>query len=281
MVKPVTGKRQTKPKRLNQFSYLVAVVVVAIVFAASLIINQSIHSSAGPLPATVTAPVVAQQSPVNHNLLANSSGVIPTIQPVQYPVPNETDLVPVISRIPTTQPVVFLTIDDGVYKEPQAFPLMIANHLQASFFLVYRFINDNPGYFGELSQATGSLIEDHTYDHSLLTNLTYDQQIQEICSDATVLTQWYGRRPVLIRPPGGDYNADTQRAAAACGMKAVIMWDVTIDNGKLNYQVGNHLRPGDIVLMHFRTTFTEDIQAFINAVNKQGLQTELLQNWIT
>ena len=179
MVKPVTGKRQTKPKRLNQFSYLVAVVVVAIVFAASLIlISRSILLPVLYRQQSI-AQVVAQQSPVNHNLLANSSGVIPTIQPVQYPVPNETDLVPVISRIPTTQPVVFLTIDDGVYKEPQAFPLMIANHLQASFFLVYRFINDNPGYFGELSQATGSLIEDHTYDHSLLTNLTYDQQIRK------------------------------------------------------------------------------------------------------
>jgi peptidoglycan/xylan/chitin deacetylase (PgdA/CDA1 family) len=188
--------------------------------------------------------------------------------------------VSVYYRIQTTQPVVFLTIDDGVYKEPQAAALMRANGINASFFLVYQFINDNPSYFADLSTATGSLIEDHTYDHTILTHLTYSQQVNEICSDADALTQLYGRRPVLFRPPGGDFNTDTLHAAAACGMKAVIIWHATVNNGALQYQVGDHLQPGDIVLMHFRTTFVEDIQAFITAMNAQGLHTELLENWI-
>jgi peptidoglycan/xylan/chitin deacetylase (PgdA/CDA1 family) len=188
--------------------------------------------------------------------------------------------VPVYYRIQTTQPVVFLTIDDGIYKEPQAAALMQANNIKASFFLVYRFINDNPSYFADLSTATGSLIEDHTYDHTILTNLTYNQQVNEICSDADILAQLYGRRPVLFRPPGGDFNTDTLQAAAACGMKAVIIWHATVNNGALQYQVGDHLQPGDIVLMHFRTTFIEDMQAFITAMDAQGLHTELLENWI-
>ena len=187
---------------------------------------------------------------------------------------------PVYYRIQTTQPVVFLTIDDGIYKEPQAASLMQANNIKASFFLVYQFIKDNPPYFADLSTATGSLIEDHTYDHTILTSLTYSQQVNEICSDADILTQLYGRRPELFRPPGGDFNTDTLHAAAACGMKAIIIWHATVNNGALQYQVGDHLQPGDIVLMHFRPTFMEDMQAFITAMNAQGLHTELLENWI-
>ena len=271
--------RIKQDKHLHQSNFLIvglAIVIVSSSLLVSLLIKSTTFSSnKSLLPALSTQP-----SSAFLNQLPATTGSVLTDQPIQYPIANESTLVPVISKIQTTQPVVFLTIDDGVTKAPQAFSLMIANHLKASFFLVYRFINDNPTYFKELSQATGSLIENHTYDHTLLTNLNYNQQVQEICSNAAIFTQWYGRRPVLLRPPGGDYNNDTQRAAAACGMKAVIMWDVSVDNGSLNYQGTHHLQPGDIVLMHFRTTFTEDLQAFINAMNAQGLHTELLENWI-
>lgn len=196
------------------------------------------------------------------------------------PVPPPSAVVPVYYRIQTSQPVVFLTIDDGIYKEPQAQSLMQASGIKASLFLVYQYINDNPSYFADLSTATGSPIEDHTYDHTILTHLTYSQQVSEICSDADILTQLYGKRPQLFRPPGGDFNTDTLHAAAACGMKAVIIWHATVNNGALQYQIGDHLLPGDIVLMHFRSTFVEDLQAFVTAMNAQGLHTELLEDWI-
>ena len=204
---------------------------------------------------------------------------LPPIQ-TDYKIPPITDgVAPVLSRIPTKESVVFLGIDDGIYPDPQAAKLMQDNSVNASLFLTNKYIVNNPSYFANVAQASGSLIEDHTLDHHLMTTLSYDQQKQEICDTADKYTTLFSRRPILFRPPGGAYDLDTQKAAAACNMKAIIMWDVTVNNGALQYQVGHQLRAGDIVLMHFRTTFVEDMQAFIDAAKAQGLHTELLENW--
>jgi hypothetical protein len=71
-----------------------------------------------------------------------------------------------------------------------------------------------------------------------------------------------------------------RKAAYDCGMKAVVTWMETINNGALQYQIGDKLRPGDIVLMHFRPTFVKDVQAFVDAAKTAGLHAELLENAI-
>ena len=197
-----------------------------------------------------------------------------------YVIPPITNgIAPVLSRIPTSENVVFLGIDDGANKQPFELQMMKDNNIKASLFLSYRFIKDNPTFFNDFIPE-GSLIEDHTLDHKLLSQLSYQDQKQEICGEADLFQQLYGRRPVLFRPPGGDYNLNTQRAAADCGMKAVIMWIAKANGGSMQYQVGHQLRPGDIVLMHFRPEFKQDMQSFIDAEAKAGLHTELLEDWL-
>lgn len=195
--------------------------------------------------------------------------------------PAEQTKASVIYRIQTTKPVVFLTIDDGIYKDPKAAELMSANGLVASFFLTYTLIQDNPGYFANLSKVTGSLIEGHTYSHQNLVTLSYAEQKAEIQKGLDKLEQTFGRRPTFVRPPYGNFNDDTRRAAASLGISTLVHWSVTVDSGKLAYASGNHLRSGDIVLMHFRPTFEQDITAFLNEMKAQGLHTELLENWVT
>src|SRR2546430_6816379 len=136
--------------------------------------------------------------------------------------PIASGLAPVLSTIPTTQPVVFLGIDDGISKQPQAIQMMRDNDIKATLFLTYDAIRDNPDYFKELIDS-GSLVENHTLTHRQLNRLNYEQQTQEICGAADLYEQLYARRPILFRPPYGSYNATTQRAAADSGMKAVIL----------------------------------------------------------
>ena len=189
-------------------------------------------------------------------------------------------LAPVISTIPTNEPVVFLGIDDGAIKQQSDFSMMQQNNIKASLFLANVFIKDNPQFFTQF-QAEGSVIEDHTLNHPIPFNqLNYSQQVSEICGQADLEQQEFGKRPTLFRPPGGAYNIDTQRAAATCGMKAVVLWIAKANGGSMQYQVGNELHPGDIVLMHFRPVFQADMQAFIDAQNAAGLHTELLENWV-
>lgn len=244
---------------------LLVILAAELVFVYGIVINQINQNSKNSL--LLPSPIIIDEPltpPVPHDY------AIP-------PVAN--GLAPVISQIPTARKVVFLGIDDGANKQPFEIQMMQRYHIKASLFLSNSFISDNPSFFKGFIPG-GSLIEDHTVDHVLLSSLSYDQQKWEICTEADLEQQQFGRRPVLFRPPGGDYDTDTQRAAADCGMKAVVMWIAKANGGSMQYQIGDGLRPGDIVLMHFRPEFKRDMQAFVDAQHKAGLHTELLENWL-
>lgn len=199
-----------------------------------------------------------------------------------YVIPPVVDgIPPVVTNFPTSDPVVFLTIDDGAFKDPLVIQTIKDNHVKASLFLAQTFITSNPDFFKQIT-AMGSLIEDHTLTHDLNmeTDMTYDQQVSEICGMADYEQQTYGRRPIFFRPPGGAYSDTMLRAAGACGMRAVVTWIAKANGGSMQYQIGDHLRPGDVVLMHFRPEFQQDMKAFIDAQNAAGLHTELLEDWV-
>lgn len=222
-----------------------------------------------------------QGTPAGNNL---SQSAVPS-QQVQKPdvhLPAVVDgVAPVVYRLATKEKVVFLGIDDGAYKNPEVVELLQKYNIHASLYLSDAFIHGNPGFFNGVSIATGSLVEDHSVSHDTdMSKKSYEYQKQEICGMADLEQKYYGRRPVFFRPPGGAYTATTQQAAAACGMKAVVTWIAKSNGGSMQYQVGNVLRPGDVVLMHFRPEFRSDLKAFVDAETAAGLHTELLEDWL-
>ncbi len=205
--------------------------------------------------------------------------VPPALAPDYKLPPIKDGMAPVITTIPTKQKIVFLGIDDGAFKDQIVIEAMSQNHIKASLFLSKAFIANNPDFFKQLT-AQGSIVEDHTLGHDtkMTTTEGYQQQKNEICGMADYIEQHYGKRPQLFRPPGGAYSNTMRRAAADCGMKAVITWIAKANGGSMQYQIGNKLRPGDIVLMHFRPEFKRDMQAFVDAETAAGLHTELLED---
>ncbi|HEV7168426.1 MAG TPA: polysaccharide deacetylase family protein, partial [Micrococcaceae bacterium] len=205
---------------------------------------------------------------------------VPDVVP-DFVLPPVTDgLVPVLTRIPTQQKVVFLTIDDGANKTPQEVELLRANGIKASLFLAQAFIGGNPDFFKGFT-ADGSRVEDHSISHLLnMTALPYAQQKAEICGMADYELQHYGRRPVFFRPPGGPYTTVMRKAAADCGLRAIIDWESKANAGHMDYQYGAALRPGEIVLMHFRPEFAADLNAFLTAQKAAGLRVVLLEDYL-
>ena len=183
------------------------------------------------------------------------------------------------SRIPTTQKVAFITIDDGWSKDPLALKLFQAAHVPITLFLEINAIKSDPGYFTPLQKA-GAVIENHTISHPNLKGRSYAFQKHEICGGADRLSQYYGRRPVLFRPPGGTHDATTLRVVHDCGMKAAFYWTETTDHGKVFFQQGHTVQPGDIILMHFRPRFVDDFLAVLKAVHDAGLTPARLQDYI-
>ncbi len=229
-------------------------------------------------PIKTTEIVVAEaQAPI-------ATAVTTAVTPItpEYQLPATVDgMAPVISVIPTKKNVVFLTIDDGGFKDESVVKILAENHIKATLFLSKAFINNQPDFFVQLQQQ-GSIIEDHTLTHDtrMVKNQSYSQQKAEICGMSDYILEHYGHRPDLYRPPGGAYSNTMRKAAADCGIKAVVTWIATVNGGVMRYQIGNHLRPGDIVLMHFRPAFKQDINAFVNASKAAGLDIEVLENFI-
>ena len=190
-------------------------------------------------------------------------------------------LAPVITKIETKHPVVFLTIDDGNIKTPESVKLMAEYDYPASLFLTRDTVADNPAFFNAF-KAQGSLIENHTVTHNInmVRQWGYQQQVNDMVGMQEYAFQHYGRRPTLFRPPGGAYSNVMRQAVADAGMKAIVTWEAKANAGKMDYQVGNSLRPGDIVLMHFRAEFAADLAAFRAAQLAAGLEVVLLEDFL-
>jgi peptidoglycan/xylan/chitin deacetylase (PgdA/CDA1 family) len=232
--------------------------------------NTNIHRD------DTTKPIFVPKQPV----VKKPTPPVPPVFTSDYTLPPvENGIPPVITTIPTKQNVVFLGIDDGAFKDPSVIDIMRQNHIKATLFLSKAFISGNPDFFKQIT-ALGSVIEDHTISHdtNMVSTQTYAEQKAEICDMADYIQQHYGHRPTLFRPPGGAYSQTMLDAAGDCGMRAVVNWIAKANGGSMQYQIGNGLRPGDVVLMHFRPEFKQDMQAFVDAETAAGLHTELLED---
>lgn len=161
-------------------------------------------------------------------------------------------LPPVFTNVPTKEKVVFLTIDDGAEKDPELLRMMDELKIPYSAFLSDYVINDNYAYFKKM-QARGVSLHNHTLTHPYLPGLSYEEQKREICGQQDKIKKQYGKRPELFRPPYGNYNAGTLRAAKSCGVKAVPLWSSEAFPDHMEWREWDRdLHPGDIVLTHFR-----------------------------
>jgi peptidoglycan/xylan/chitin deacetylase (PgdA/CDA1 family) len=191
-------------------------------------------------------------------------------------------MVPWISRIPTNQKVAFITIDDGWVKNPDLIKTIRDANVPVTLFLSSNAIRSDPSYFRKILDVGRNrvFIESHTMTHTKMVGMSLEAQKQEICGSADHLKALYGRRPVLFRPPFGEKDDNTLLAAKECGMKAAFFWRETIDNGVVRYQVGSTVRPGDILLMHFRERGVDDFIAALHAIKNAGLTPALLESYI-
>ncbi|AHI00625.1 polysaccharide deacetylase family protein [Kutzneria viridogrisea] len=178
---------------------------------------------------------------------------------------------PVIRHIATDKPYVFITMDDGAVRDPQALQLIRDSGARPTLFLNDRYVKGHEDYFKQLQDTDQLVIGNHTVNHPDLKKLSYAAQKKEICDNSDAFQKAFGQRPTLFRPPFGNYNDDTLRAVADCGLKAVVLWTAAVNDGVVQFQANGKLKPGDIVLMHFRKTFVQDYTAFLNRAKQDGL----------
>ena len=178
-----------------------------------------------------------------------------------------------------SQRVAFITIDDGWLKDPGIYTLLAAAHIPFTMFLTANAIEDDPSFFTRL-EALGGVVEDHTVTHPKLSQMSYAQQVREICGAKATLTQLYGRAPIIMRAPYGMSNANTLKAAGSCGIHANVFWDEYALGGKVTWQRPGGIHPGDMVLMHFDKDFKANFLAALQAFHQSGITPALLENYL-
>ncbi|MCX5228117.1 polysaccharide deacetylase family protein [Streptomyces sp. NPDC006553] len=199
------------------------------------------------------------------------------------------DLPPVFTTVPTKQKIVFLTIDDGSEKDPELLRMMKELRIPYSAFLSDYVVKDDYGYFARMqkSQEAGVSLHNHTLNHRYLPGLSYTQQKREICGMQDVIEKRFGKRPPLFRPPYGNYNEATLRAAKTCGVKAVPLWAAEAFPDHMEWREWDRdLHPGDIVLTHFRGkedwkgSMADMVRRVMNVITAKGYAVAKLEDYV-
>ena len=217
--------------------------------------------------------------------------------PAEKPVPRtrkgfevdgheEDGLPPVFTTVPTRHKILFLTIDDGAEKDPAFLRMMSELRIPYTAFLSDYLIKEDYGYFARMRDR-GDALGNHTLHHRHLPALSYAAQKREICGMQDVLEKRYGKRPTLFRPPYGSYDRDTLRAAKSCGIEAVPLWNEEVFVDRWDYRERDReLRPGDIVLSHFRGksdwngTMPDMVRRFLNLATAEGYAVARLEDYL-
>ncbi|MFF7812153.1 polysaccharide deacetylase family protein [Streptomyces roseolus] len=252
---------------------------------------------AAPAPATPSKPAAAAPEPAPAPEAARAAayrkwGIEPLAAPPAPPAVKPVRRkrggpVPVISDVPTTDKVVFLTIDDGAEKDPAFVRMMDELDVPFTMFLTDSVISGDYGYFEPLV-AQGHGVANHTLTHPNLRTLSPEAQRREICGQQERLRERYGTAPRLFRPPFGNWNEATRAAAGTCGVDAIVLWRESMQIKNMQYQRGDRkLHPGDIVLAHFRgpgelkgRTMTEMTATMLRKIQEQGFTVARLEDYV-
>ena len=209
-------------------------------------------------PTAAAAPASSASSGVDAELIAKRYGIrpfapAPAPPAVKAVTLNRSDPT-VFSHVPMTDKVVFVTIDDGIEKDPNFIQMVKDFQVPITISLADVLIRDDYAYFEKLYETGYVSIQNHTLTHPLdMPGLSAARQLDEVAGQQEKLHKEYGAAPYIFRPPGGNYDATTVQSVSEAGLKGLMLWKETMQISDMEYQTADHrLQPGDIILCHFR-----------------------------
>lgn len=284
---------------------------VAVVLAAALLTGcaqsvDPIERLGKKAAQRVRRPGPAREQPYRH------WGLTTPLAPAPKPSPRSAlrsagpGLPPVVDRVRTHDRVVFLTYDydAGAGKDPRFADMVRELRLPVSLFLTDTDTDTDSGsgtdtgagagvgavagpeqrHLARLRTA-GATVQNNTLDRPPLRGLPYAAQRTRICRRQDRLGSRFGARPRLLRPSRGTYDTTTRRAAADCGISALVLWRAAVTAGALAYTEGDHhLGPGDIVLVDPAgtrgPTLRERTARLLRRIQQRGLTVGRLEDYL-
>lgn len=134
--------------------------------------------------------------------------------------------------------------------------------VKTTFFLVKFWVENFPNRVEEIHKR-GHEIGNHSATHPNMSKLSPEQIAEELNSTGDEITKITKEKPILFRPPFGDYNDTVIREAKKNGYYT-IQWDIdSIDWKELGTQsvvdrVTRNVKPGSIILFHNNAKYVRE-----------------------
>lgn len=240
-----------------------ASVVVALVLLVTVI-----DAGAEGHPVRAEDTVVA---PTTSELESTTTTVAPTTTVLR---PRD---VRILTRLHVKKRVVFITIDDGGFISDDLVAFLNRERIPITSFVMPEPLLWQLSQYRKVKRMT---FENHSNTHGHMRRMTFAQQKEEICRANRLVGRMAHSKPVFFRPPGGDWNETTRRAAAACGIRYLVLWDVIADDEIIRMRSSHQLLPGDIILMHYRKTLIPSLRWVMAQLRHDGLTPALMRDYV-
>ena len=185
-------------------------------------------------------------------------------------------------QVKTKDPVVFITIDDGIVTSQAALDYVRKHKIPITSFLTSSQVTDSRVRYFERISRWGS-IQNHTTTHASLDTSNATLIKNQICPVQVDYRRTFGTKPWMLRPPygAGPRGATLAAVAAKCKITDIVMWDAVVENGRFGTWHGGPLAKGSIILLHYTSNLATDLKVAVSMARAQGLRPANLADYLT
>lgn len=174
-----------------------------------------------------------------------------------FPVAGNGEVLDQIRHVATAERVIAMTFDDGPHQilTPQVLDILAARQIKASFFVIGNRVAQMPALVARIAQE-GHEIGNHSWSHPHMGQMPDHAVLNQIDRTVDAVVTATGHRPVLMRPPYGDFTMPQSRMVRLARNMPTIMWSVDPQDWRRpgGFAIADHIirhaAPGSIVLAH-------------------------------
>jgi peptidoglycan/xylan/chitin deacetylase (PgdA/CDA1 family) len=189
---------------------------------------------------------------------------------------------PVTHRVDTKDPVVFITIDDGIVASKAGLDYVEKHRIPITSFLTSSQVTDSKVRYFERISKWGS-VQNHTTTHASLATSSAALIKSQVCPVQVDFRRTFGTKPWMLRPPyGAGLDGHVlHEVVRNCHITDIVMWDTVVEQGRISYRFGDGLNPGSVILLHYSANLAADLKVAVTAARARGLKPANLAEYLT
>ena len=273
-----------KKRRTAKLSWLAAIICTLLVIVAASS-HHIDHSATLDSTVVIAAQPIMTMEPVNAVIAKNDNTPV-TQTSYEYEDSTLSNLYYVSANDSITYSIpkgsVALTFDDGPSKYTTSIADILKEHnVGGTFFFLGVNAKKHPESVRYVLENKFS-VGNHSMSHKDMTQLTIEEQEQELLQAAKVIEDITKEKMVLFRPPYGALNDQAIKLVQSNQFK-IVQWNrdpedwKTRDADKIIEYVLNNDASGSIILLHESQTVIDALPTLIRVLQEQNLNIVSLQ----